>query len=466
MLDERVVGNPRRSRPLTVVANRLPVEATEDGWAMSPGGLVAALEPVLTSRGGLWVGWDGVPGDAPEPLVMGDIRMVPVPLTATEVEDYYGGFCNATLWPLYHDKVHVPQFHHPWWQAYQAVNQRFARAVAEVVPPGGAVWVHDYHLSLVPGLLRGLRSDLRIGYFLHTPFPPAQLFAQLPWRRLLLQGMLGADSAGFQTLNDARNFREAARRHGGAGTRGVEVALNGRVCRADAFPISIDTRAFSTSASRRRTVDRARKLKAQVSGRRILLGVDRLDYTKGIEHRLRALEALLDRRPELAEEIVFVQVAVPSREDVDGYSSMREEIERLAGRINGTHGSLGHNVVDYTYASLDRDELIAYYRAADVMVVTPPRDGMNLVAKEYVACRVDLDGVLVLSEFAGAAQELDRALLANPFDLDGTARALEQALAMSPTEQRSRMLAMRRHLFQHDVYAWAEAALGAFDALP
>ncbi len=433
---------------------------------MPPAGLVAALRPVLRERGGTWVGWDGNPGRAPEPLTLEGIQMVPVALTGGEVDDYYAGFCNATLWPLYHDKVHEPQFHRHWWRTYRRVNRRFAQVLADVVPPRGAVWVHDYHLSLVPGLLRRSRPDVRIGFFLHTPFPPPELFAQLPWRQELLEGLLGADSAGFQTIFGARNFRAVARRYLGTGTRGADVRLEGHTCRVEAFPISIDTRAFSAVASRRSTTVRVRELQEQVSGRRILLGVDRLDYTKGIEHRLRALETLLDRRPELVEDIVFVQVAVPSREDVDGYSRKREEIEGLAGRINGKHGRLGRNVVNYIYDSLDRDELVALYRAADVMVITPPRDGMNLVAKEYVACRVGLDGVLVLSEFAGASHELDRALLANPFDVDGTAAALEQALAMPPEEQRSRMRAMRRYLFQHDVFAWARAALGGFDALP
>ena len=448
---------------LTVVANRLPVEQSDSGWSISPGGLVAAVHPVLGERGGTWVGWDGTSGRSAEAFEVDGLKIEPVGLTAAEVEEYYGGFSNGTLWPLYHDKVHPPQFHRHWWRPYQRVNRRFARRTAEVAPEGGSVWVHDYQLSLVPALLRHLRPDLRIGFFLHIPFPPPELFAQIPWRRQLLTGMLGADSIGFQTIFGVRNFKEVTRRYLGARSRDQWIEFDGHRCAVEAFPISIDTREFSSTARSSKTTKRVHELRGQVDGRRILLGVDRLDYTKGIQHRLRAFDALLDRRPDLTEKVVFVQLAVPSRENVDGYSEMRLEIEGLAGRINGKHARLGKSVVNYFYDSLERPELIALYRAADVMVVTPPRDGMNLVAKEFVACRVKIDGVLVLSEFAGAARELDRALLVNPFDIDGTTAALEQAIEMPGEEQRARMLIMRRHLFRHDVYRWANRAIGAID---
>lgn len=453
-----------KDRPLVVVANRLPVEQVESGWSIAPGGLVAAVRPILDARGGTWIGWDGTSGKATEPFRLDELRMEPIGLSAAEVDDHYAGFSNGTLWPLYHDKVHPPQFHRRWWGPYKRVNHRFARRAAEVAPEGGSVWVHDYHLSLVPAALRRLRPDLGIGFFLHIPFPPSELFSQIPWRKEILEGMLGADSIGFQTRGGVRNFLQVARRYLGATVREGSVEFDGRRSRVEAFPISIDTREFSEIARTKAVRDRARELVERVGGRRILLGVDRLDYTKGIQHRLRAFDALLDRRPELSREVVFVQLAVPSRENVDGYSEMRTEIEALAGRINGTHARLGDSVVNYFYDSLERRELIALYRAADVMVVTPPRDGMNLVAKEYVACRVDIDGVLVLSEFAGAAHELVRALLVNPFDIDGTTDALERAIDMPASEQHARMLPMRRHLFRHDVYRWANRAVEAIDA--
>ena len=448
---------------LTVVANRLPVERIDGNWSVSPGGLVAALQPVLAERGGAWVGWPGdTEGDQALPAEVEGLRLHAVPLSKDEHAGYYAGFSNATLWPLYHDNVRPPEFHRRWWHTYQAVNQRFAAAAAAVAPDGGAVWVHDYHLSLVPAMLRALRPDLRIGFFLHIPFPPMELFAQLPWRSAMLEGMLGADAIGFQTVYGARNFRAVARRWAATRTRRNQVLLADRTVRAEAHPISIDSARFSAMAASEPIRRRRRELREQLSGRRILLGVDRLDYTKGIEIRLRAFENLLDRQPELAEQVVFVQVAVPSREGVGGYAAMREEIEHLTGRINGKHARLGLQPVNYRYGGVNRQDLVAIYAAADAMIVTPLRDGMNLVAKEYVACQTQADGYLVLSEFTGAAHELHQADLVNPYDLDGITDALARAIAAPTRERRRRMQAMRRQVLRHDVHRWAHAALEAF----
>jgi len=282
----------------------------------------------------------------------------------------------------------------------------------------------------------------------------------------VLQGMLGAGSIGFQTVYDQRNFRAATHRYLGARTRGPIIELGDRSTRAEAFPISIDARSFAEDATTPELEQLTGTIFQQMGRRKIVLGVDRLDYTKGIESRLRAVETVLDRKPELAQQTVFVQFAVPSRENVAGYAEMRHAIEHLAGRINGKHAHLGQQPVYYRYTSLARKQLIAFYRAADVMAVTPLRDGMNLVAKEYVACRVQDDGVLVLSEFAGASHELARAVLVNPHDLDGMAAALGQAVAMDLAEQRRRMRPMRRQVFNHDVYHWAHQALEAIDATP
>jgi trehalose 6-phosphate synthase len=315
-------------------------------------------------------------------------------------------------------------------------------------------------------MLRALRPDLRIGFFLHIPFPPEELFAQLPWRAPVLKGMLGANSIGFQTVYDQRNFRNACRRYLAAKTKRHEIIVDGRTTRAEAFPISIDTGAFADEAGSDSIAGLSESIREQMGRRRIILGVDRLDYTKGIGSRLRVLETVLDRDPDLARDIIFVQIAVPSRENVAGYAEMRQEIEQMAGRINGKHSRFGQQPVYYRYVGLPREELVAFYRAADVILVTPLRDGMNLVAKEYVACRVNGDGVLLLSEFAGAAQQLKGAVLVNPYDLDGTADAIERALRMPPAEQRRRMQPMRRILFTHDVYRWARDALNAIDAAP
>jgi trehalose 6-phosphate synthase len=452
-----------------VVANRLPVdlERAPDGsetWKRSPGGLVTALEPMLRSRRGAWVGWPGLADAQAEPFEDDGLRLYPVTLSADEVENYYEGFSNATLWPLYHDVVAPPAYHRHWWQAYVQVNERFARAVAEVAADGATVWVQDYQLQLLPGQLRELRPDLRIGFFLHIPFPPAELFIQLPWREQIVTGLLGADLVGFHTPGGARNFRTLAIRVGGATARrnSSEVTVGDRTVRLGAFPISIDAGALDELARSPEVAKRAAEIRRELGDpRRVLLGVDRLDYTKGIDVRLRVFEELLDDGRVKNDDTVLVQIATPSRERVEHYIRLRAEIEQTVGRINGEHGRIGHPPVHYLHQSVPREELTAFYLAADVMLVTPLRDGMNLVAKEYVACRHDDGGVLVLSEFTGAALELTRALLVNPHDTDGVKAAVARALEMPREEARKRMKALRRQVRRHDVDAWARSFLDA-----
>lgn len=466
-------GDVRLGHPLqearieiAIVANRLPIQRRGRRWALSPGGLVSALRPVLAGSGATWVGWPGRPDLALDPLALDGIAMVPVRLSATELAEYYAGMSNGTLWPLFHDRVRPPEFHRHWWRAYQAVNARFAAAAAAHVPPSGRVWVHDYQLTLVPSALRALRPDARIGFFLHIPFPPPQLFAQLPWRRAVLEGLLGADALAFQTANDAEHFRAAAVRYAEAQAEDGALRVGERAVHVDAVPIGIDAAAFEAEAGLDETRRRVEGLRELLGGRTIFLGVDRLDYTKGIVTRLRAFDALLDRHPSLAASCVFLQVCVPSREAARGYGEARAEIERLIGNVNGRHGDVGRVPIHYRYGSLDRAELVAHYGAADIMVVTPPRDGMNLVAKEYVACRPNDDGVLILSEFAGAARELRGAIRINPFDIDGIADAYEHALALGPADQRRRMRRMRAQVREHDVHAWARRAIAAFSGPP
>ncbi len=379
-----------------------------------------------------------------------------------EVDGFYHGFSNRTLWPLYHDAVQTPEFNERWWAPYVEVNRRFAESAAKVAKRGDLVWVHDYHLQLVPEMLRAERPDLRIGFFLHIPFPPEELFAWLPRRSEIVRGLLGADVVGFQTYANAMNFARAAREYteaeGGAG----ELSFEGRTVRAASYPISIDFDAFDAAASSPETAREAQRLRQRMSAsRRVILSVDRLDYTKGIEARLLAFEALLRRRAVNADECVLVQVAVPSRENVREYARLRTRVERIVGRINGDYSVPGRVAVHYFRRSLKRDELVAFYRAADVMLVTPLRDGMNLVAKEYVACRPDLSGTLVLSEFAGAAREMRRALLVNPRDIDGMARTLLEALTMKKADARQRMAILRMGVRRHDVFHWAENFLNA-----
>ena len=455
-----------------VVANRLPVDRVteEDGstsWRTSPGGLVTALEPVMRQADGAWVGWSGAAGEAPEPFHESDMQLVPVPLSEQEVARYYEGFSNGTLWPLYHDVIAPPEFHRDWWDDYVAVNRRFAEATAEQASQGATVWVQDYQLQLVPAMLRERRPDLRIGFFNHIPFPPYEIFAQLPWRRQVLEGLLGADLIGFQRGSDANNFLRACRRAVGLPSRAQQVVVDTpgggrRTVRAQAFPISIDSRSLDELARSPQVQSRVAEVRFELGApRRLLLGVDRLDYTKGIMHRLKAYAELLEDGVVDPQDTVLVQVATPSRERVESYRLLRDEIELLVGRINGTFGDLGRPAVHYLHHSYPREEMAALFQAADVMLVTALRDGMNLVAKEYVAARHDLRGALVLSEFTGAADELTQALLVNPHDIVGLKAAMVRALEMPVKEQSRRMRSMRRRVIEHDVSRWAQDFLSA-----
>jgi trehalose 6-phosphate synthase len=463
-----------------VVANRLPVdlERLPDGttsWKRSPGGLVTALEPLLRRRRGAWVGWPGVVDDAvdvaDEPIALDELQLHPVPLSADDVAQYYEGFSNATLWPLYHDVIVKPIYHREWWERYVDVNRRFAEAASHAAAEGGTVWVQDYQLQLVPKMLRTLRPDLTIGFFLHIPFPPVELFMQLPWRTEIIEGLLGADLVGFQLAGGAQNFLFLSRRLVGANTsRGAvgvrsrfgEVELASRAVRVGAFPISIDSGALDHAARDRNVRRRAREIRAELGNpRKVMLGVDRLDYTKGIDVRLKAFSELLAEGRAKRDDTVLVQLATPSRERVESYQTLRNDIERQVGHINGEYAEVGHPVVHYLHRPVPREELVAFFVASDVMLVTPLRDGMNLVAKEYVACRSDLGGALVLSEFTGAAAELRQAYLVNPHDLEGVKDAIEAALNQPVEEGRRRMRALRRQVLAHDVDRWARSFLEA-----
>ncbi|MBO0594763.1 trehalose-6-phosphate synthase [Nesterenkonia sp. E16_7] len=479
-----------------VVANRLAVNhvTNEDGttgWERSPGGLVTALAPLMESSEGAWVGWHGAADDVLEPFDHGDMHLVPVPLSSDDIEDYYEGFSNGTLWPLYHDVIARPDFHRHWFEAYRRVNQRFAEHAAEVAAHAATVWVQDYQLQLVPAMLRDLRPDLTIGFFNHIPFPPPGLFAQLPWRHSVLRGLLGADLIGFQRASDASNFRRAVHNrmgyyvedamihvplqtqapdHGSPlvgfnadADRGTAVRVNSappsgaaRLVEAKEFPISIDTATITALAKREDIIARSQKIREELGNPdTVLLGVDRLDYTKGIRHRMKAYEELLQNGSLTVGQVCMVQVASPSREGVESYRLLKEEIERTVGRISGEFDTLSHPAIRYLHHSYPIEEMVALYMAADVMLVTALRDGMNLVAKEYVAARRGDDGVLVLSEFTGAADQLRQALLINPHDVDELKAAILRATTMDSHDASARMENLRRQVVHHDVRRWA-----------
>jgi trehalose 6-phosphate synthase len=482
-----------------VAASRLPVDQTEgpDGeteWRASPGGLVTALEPVMREAEGAWIGWPGAAGEPPAPFDTNGMHLVSVGLSEEEVADYYEGFCNGTLWPLYHDVIAPPEFRRPWWEAYVRVKRRFGEVVAAEAARGATVWVHDYQLQLVPGMVRELRADVRIGHFTHIPFPGYEIFAQLPWRRQIVRGLLGADLLGFQRQSDATNFLRACRRTAGLATRGslvrvpdagfdptpadssgrgfrrqrvAEDLVSGRDVRAAAFPISIDSAAIEDIAKSPEVQARAQQIREALGKpETVLLGIDRLDYTKGILHRLKAYGEILEEGRLGPPAAVLVQIASPSRERVESYRHLRDEVEVTVGRINGDYGEVGNPPIHYLHQSYPKDELIAYYLAADVMLVTPLRDGMNLVAKEYVASRYDETGALVLSEFTGAADELGAAFIINPHDIDGLKDTICRAASVSPAEARRRMRSMRRRVLEHDVAYWARTYLDALSQVP
>ena len=461
-------------RRLLIVANRLPVTVSvRDGRAVvckSAGGLVTGLQGPHERSGGLWLGWPGnVKGLTAELRAdvhrqLAAMRAVPIFLDAREVALFYDQISNGVLWPICHDRIDRLPLRVDGWDVYESVNARFADAVAEHYKPGDAVWVHDYQLLRLPLLLRDRIPDARVGFFLHVPFPNPEIFFTLPNRHWLVEGMMGADLVGFHTRRYHGHFRAALRRLFSveADSAGV-VRWRSRRVKLGVFPISVDAADFARRAAAPE-VD-AKTLEYKSSAEKLLVGIDRLDYTKGIPRRLIALQRLFTMHPEWRERVRLIQVAVPTRDGVDAYRRFRHEVGSLVGQINGDLATPTWTPIQYIHQSIPDDVLLALYRAADVMLVTPLRDGMNLVAKEFPAARIDEDGVLVLSEFAGAADELADAILVNPYDVDGTAEAIHRALTMDATERRHRMRRLRQTVQEFDVHRWADSFLTELEEL-
>ncbi len=467
----------RGPRQLVVVSNRLPLvlqRREDDSWRVEQGqgGLVTALAPVLRDRGGLWIGWPGT-ADAgaleavrAAPADETGYTIEPVALSDEELELYYHGFSNEILWPLFHDMPGRCTFDPAYWPVYRRVNRRFAETVARCTGEDSYVWVQDYHLMLVADELRRAGVARTTGFFLHIPFPPVDIFIKMPWRFQVLEALLRFDLVGFQTRRDMRNFIVCLRtlmpglsmstRH-----RAGEVTLDGHTAHVGAFPIGIDHRKFIEEARSKEVADRAWFIHEELPEHKVILGVDRLDYTKGIPQRIDAFALALERHPEMRRRVVLVQVVVPSREDVPEYAELRVDIERRISRVNGRFTESGWAPIQYIYRALSMQDLLAYYRTSEIALVTPLKDGMNLVAKEFCACSLE-QGVLVLSEFAGAAAQLQRgALLVNPFDVEGTAEAIFQAFTMEPSQRKERMRKLRRNVARQNVFWWVDSFLRA-----
>ena len=453
---------------LLIVSNRLPVTVSvEAGHSVvhrSVGGLATGLRGPHEESGGLWIGWpgdlNGLDGDARREVhaQLAEMRIVPVHLSRREIEVFYEEISNAVLWAICHDRIDRLPLRVTGWDVYEAVNARFADIVAEQWRPGDLVWVHDYQLLRVPKLLRERIPEARIGFFLHIPFPNPEVFFTLSVRQWLVEGMLGADLIGFHTRRYRGHFTAALRRLLGIEMDATEhVTYKGRRTRLGMFPMGVDAADIARRASAREVS--ALKLEFKPASQRLIAGVDRLDYSKGISRRLLSFERLLIEHPEWRGRVQLVQVAVPSRGRVDEYRRFRREVEALVGRINGEFATPSWTPIQYLFRSVPQDTLLALYRAADIMLVTPLRDGMNLVAKEFVASRSDEDGVLLLSEFAGAVDELRDAVIVNPYDVDGVANSIHAALTMDGSERRSRMRRLRTQVFEYDVERWVKSFL-------
>jgi trehalose 6-phosphate synthase/phosphatase len=458
---------------LIIVSNRLPVTVrVQSGRPVvrrSVGGLATGLHGPHERSGGLWIGWpgsiDGLDRDGCADVArqLEALRTVPLSLDANEIEVFYEHISNAVLWPICHDRIDRLPLSLDGWDVYESVNARFADAAAAHWRPGDTIWVHDYHLLRVPALLRQRIPEARIGFFLHVPFPNPEIFFTLPTRRWLVDGMLGADLVGFHTRRYHGHFRAVLRRLFGieADADGVVPWSNRRV-RLGVFPMGVDAADFARRAAKPEVLAEAHEYKGP--RQHLLVGIDRLDYSKGIPRRILAIERLLRAHPEWRERVRLIQVAVPSRDRVGAYKRFRGDVEALVGRVNGEFATPNWTPIHYMYRSVSPDVLVALYRAADVMLVTPVRDGMNLVAKEFAATRIDEDGVLVLSEFAGAADELREAVLVNPYDVEGTAESIHQALTMDRMERRRRMKALRAVVTEYDVQRWTDSFLDALGA--
>jgi trehalose 6-phosphate synthase/phosphatase len=454
-----------------IISNRLPVKIEQENnelvYKASEGGLATGLNSVFKQGNNIWVGWPGLAIEkAQEEEVHAKLieqHMKPVFLSSEEIEDFYEGFSNETLWPNFHYFNQYTVYKEELWLAYQRVNQKFAEIVSEELEEDDTVWIHDYQLLLLPQLIRAISPNATIGFFLHIPFPSYESFRLLPWRRQLLNGMLGADFLGFHTYDDMRHFLSSVNRLAGLGNSNGTIKVKNRLIKADALPMGIDYEKYAASAQDPETLAREARYRESIGTVKLILSIDRLDYSKGIPQRLRAFELFLSKYPDFKEKVSLFMVVVPSRDSVSKYKQLKEEIDLLVGRINGQFSKLNWTPIHYFYRSFPLPALSAFYRISDVALVSPMRDGMNLVCKEYVASRLDKKGVLILSEMAGASKELSDAIIVNPNDIHQLVEAMHKALTMPEALQIESMTSMQKSLKRYNIHAWVKLFMGELE---
>lgn len=459
------------SKRVLIVSNRLPIKISnhegEISYHTSEGGLATGLGSIYKQGDNQWIGWPGADVKNSEKQSITDKlteqNLCPVFLTQQEINDYYEGFSNGTLWPLFHYFPTYTEYNPQYWESYKQVNQKFADAIIQNAGKDDIIWIHDYQLMLVPQLVRKEIPDVSIGFFQHIPFPSYEVFRLIPWRQELLNGLLGADVIGFHTYDDVRHFISAVNRINGVNNIANELRVDSRSVTVDAFPISIDYKKYRSLAEDPNTRRNERKLRQLINHNRLIISIDRLDYSKGIIHRLQAYQLFLENHPELRGKITLIQLVVPSRDTVPKYKELKEEMNRMVSEINGRFSTLGWQPIQHFYRSFPIHLLSALYKAADVALVTPMRDGMNLVSKEYIASKTDQKGVLILSEMAGAARELAEAIIVNPNDVWDFSEKIYQALNMSEDEQRRRMSAMQHTVSKFDIFTWVKNFMDKLD---
>lgn len=467
-----------------IVSNRLPIRISkvDNSYKFTPtsGGLATGMKSIHEQDNALWIGWPGIgrdeiADDAWTPLNNGLINnnFAPVSLSKAEVDDFYYGLANKCLWPLFHYFIEYSIFDEAHWETYVEVNKKFSERVLEHIDSGDTVWIHDYQLLLCPKMIKDVRPDVNIGFFLHIPFPSFEIFRIFPWRETLLEGMLGADLIGFHTYNYERHFLSSVKRILRKNVQFNRVTVGSREVVVDTFPMGIDYAKFNDAAQTHLTQKQAEKsaLKIQLEAHKkgadqskLILSIDRLDYTKGVVNRIKAFDLFLTKYPEYLEKVRLVMLTVPSRSDVPDYKRLKRETDEVVGRINGKYATVNWTPIWYYYRAMDFDDLIDLYMTSDIAMITPVRDGMNLVAKEFIATRVNGDGVLILSEMAGAAKELHEAVLVNPFDLNAMADAIQKAIVMPIEEQQKRNNAMQKRLSRYTVNYWAKEFMEALNS--